>query len=251
MVAYTVKLKIDRGRTINRWNLASPLSNTLPVLKVFSYPFFLLPGFNANVFVAAFLALPRKPLIALVYSLLSPSCKTIELRACDQFGVLWSHYIHYIMLTLTRLFTHLHDWLDWWLHSGLTLGYTGIINSWARLSDVSGHRDVTAKWGVRRATSRIFENGGVIVFHVDTLSLFFLVNEAVMWFLFSSRIPLPHIPAEKVSVFWLLRENSAKKVSEGFWWVSKLGKLCECGAAFRSTKTQDKKDEKTCSFAPK
>ena len=88
MVAYTVKLKIDRGRTINRWNLASPLSNTLPVLKVFSYPFFLLPGFKANVFVAAFLALPRKPLIALVYSLLSPSCKTIELRACDQFGVL-------------------------------------------------------------------------------------------------------------------------------------------------------------------
>ena len=88
MVAYTVKLKIDRGRTINRWNLASPLSNTLPVLKVFSYPFFLLPGFNANVFVAAFLALPIKPLIAPVYSLLSPSCKTIELRACDQFGVL-------------------------------------------------------------------------------------------------------------------------------------------------------------------
>ena len=87
MVAYTVKLKIDRGRTINRWNLASPLANTLPVLKVFSYPFFLLPGFNANVFVAAFLALPIKPLIAPVYSLLSPSCKTIELRACDQFGV--------------------------------------------------------------------------------------------------------------------------------------------------------------------
>ena len=191
--------------------------------------------------------------VARLYGVLPCSayrCKTIELRACDQFGVLWSHYIHYIMLTLTRLFTRLHDWLDL-LHS---LGYTGIINSWAQLSDVSGHRDVTAKWGVRRATSRIFENGGVIVFHVDTLSLFFLVNEAVMWFLFSSRIPLPHIPAEKVSVFWWLCENSAKKVSEGFWWVSKLGKLCECGAAFRSTKTsfsQDKKDEKTCSFAPK
>ena len=60
-----------------------------------------------------------------------------------------------------------------------------------------GHRDVTGK--VRRATSRIFENGGVIVFHVDTLSLFFPVNEAVMWFLFSSRIPLSHIPTEKVS----------------------------------------------------
>ena len=98
MVAYTVKLNIDRGRTINRWNLASPLSNTLPVLKVFSYPFFLLPGFNANVFVTAFLALPIKPLIVPVYSLLSPSCKTIELRACDQFGALWSHYI---MLTRT------------------------------------------------------------------------------------------------------------------------------------------------------
>ena len=107
---------------------------------------------------------------------------------------------------------------------------------------------------LRRAASRIFENGGVIVFHLNTLSLFFPVNEAAMWFLFSSRIPLPHIPTEKVSVFWLLRENSAKKVAEAFWWVSKLGKLCECGAGFRSTKTRfclDRKHEKTCSFAPK
>ena len=107
---------------------------------------------------------------------------------------------------------------------------------------------------VKRATSRIFENGGVIVFHVNTLSLFFSVNEAAMWFLFWSRITLPHIPTEEVSVFWLLRENSAKKVSEAFWWVSKLGKLCECGAAFRSTKSGfslDKKHEKTCSFAQK
>ena len=107
---------------------------------------------------------------------------------------------------------------------------------------------------VRRATSRIFENGGVIVFHVNTLSLFFPVNEAAMWFLFSSRIPSPHIPTEKVSVFWLLRDNSAKKVSEAFWWVSKLGKSSECGAAFRSTKTRfylNKKHEKTCSFASK
>ena len=70
---------------------------------------------------------------------------------------------------------------------------------------------------MRRATSRIFENGGVIVFYVNTLSLFFPVNEAAMWFLFSSRIPLPHIPTEKVSVFCLLRENSAKKVVEAFW----------------------------------
>ena len=83
MVAYTVKLKIDRGRTINLWNLASPLSNTLPVLKVFSYPFFLLPGFNANVFVTAFLALPIKPLIVPVYSLLSPSCKLQDYRAAS------------------------------------------------------------------------------------------------------------------------------------------------------------------------
>ena len=107
---------------------------------------------------------------------------------------------------------------------------------------------------VRRATSRIFENGGVIVFYVNTLSLFFPVNEAAMWFPFSSRIPLPHIPTEKVSVFWLLLENSAKKVAEAFWWLSKLGKLCECGEEFRSTKTRfslDKKYEKTCSFAPK
>ena len=107
---------------------------------------------------------------------------------------------------------------------------------------------------VRRATSRIFENGGVMVFYVNTLSLFFPVNEAAMWFPFSSRIPLPHIPTEKVSVFWLLLENSAKKVAEAFWWVSKLGKLCECGEEFRSTKTRfslDKKYEKTCSFAPK
>ena len=107
---------------------------------------------------------------------------------------------------------------------------------------------------VRRATSRIFENGGVIVFYVNTLSLFFPVNEAAMWFLFSSRIPLPHIPTEKVSVFWLLRKNSAKKVVEAFWWVSKLGKLWECGEEFRWTKTRfslDKKHEKTCSFAPK
>ena len=45
-----------------------------------------------------------------------------------------------------------------------------------------------------------------------------------------------------------------KKVSEAFWWVSKLAKLCECGAAFRSTKSRfslDKKHKKTCSFAPK
>ena len=107
---------------------------------------------------------------------------------------------------------------------------------------------------VKRATSRSFENGGVIVFHVNTLSLFLSVNETAMCFLFWSRIPLPHIPTEEVSVFWLLRENSAKKVSEAFWWVSKLGKLCECGAAFRSTKSGfslDKKHEKTCSFAQK
>ena len=112
MVAYTVKLKIDRGHTITRWNLASPLSNTLPVLKVFSYPFFLLPGFNANVFVAAFLALPIKPLIVPVYSLLSPSCKTIELRACDQFGALWSHYI---MLTLAYTLTRLVGLIALWV----------------------------------------------------------------------------------------------------------------------------------------
>ena len=69
---------------------------------------------------------------------------------------------------------------------------------------MSGHCDVTAKGGVRRAvtaTSRIFENGGVIVFDVNTLNLFFPVNEAALWFLFPSGIPLPHIPTEKVSVF--------------------------------------------------
>ena len=70
---------------------------------------------------------------------------------------------------------------------------------------------------VKCATSRILENGGVIVFHVNTLSLFFFpCDEAAIWFLFSSRIPLPHIPREETSVFWLLRENSAKK---GFWSV--------------------------------
>ena len=126
------------------------------------------------------------------------------------------------------------------------------INSWARLSDVPGHRDVTAKWGVRRAE---FSKMAVLLFFMWTLwAYFFPCHEAAMWFLFWSRIPLPYIPTEEVSAFWLLRENSAKKVSEGFRWVSKLGKLCECGATFRSTKTRfslDKKHEKTCSFAPK
>ena len=128
----------------------------------------------------------------------------------------------------------------------------GVINSWAWLSNVSGHRDVTAKWSVRRAE---FWKMAVLLFFMWTLWAYFSpCNEAAMWFLFWSRIPLPHIPTEETSVFWLLRENSAKKISEAFWWVSKLGKLCECGAAFRSTKTLfslDKKHEKTCSFAPK
>ena len=128
----------------------------------------------------------------------------------------------------------------------------GVINSWARLSDASGHGDVTAKWSVRRAE---FSKMAVLLFFMWTLwAYFFPCNEAAMWFLFWSRIPLPYIPTEEVSAFWLLRENSAKKVSEGFRWVSKLGKLCECGATFRSTKTRfslDKKHEKTCSFAPK
>ena len=104
----------------------------------------------------------------------------------------------------------------------------GVINSWARLSDVPGHRDVTAKWSVRRAE---FSKMAVLLFFMWTLwAYFFPCHEAAMWFLFWSRIPLPYIPTEEVSVFWLLRENSAKKVSEAFWWVSKL---------------------KTCSFAPK
>ena len=108
---------------------------------------------------------------------------------------------------------------------------------------------------VKRATRAEFWKMAVLLFSMWTLwAYFFPCNEAAMWFLFWSRIPLPHILMEETSVFWLLRENSAKKVSEGFRWVSKLGKLCECGATFRSTKTRfslDKKHEKTCSFAPK
>ena len=107
----------------------------------------------------------------------------------------------------------------------------GVINSLGRLSDVPGHRDVTAKWSVRRAE---FSKMAVLLFFMWTLwAYFFPCHEAAMWFLFWSRIPLPYIPTEEVSAFWLLRENSAKKVSEGFRWVSKLGKLCECGATFR------------------
>ena len=108
------------------------------------------------------------------------------------------------------------------------------------------------KWSVWRAQ---FSKMAVLLFFMWTLwAYFFPCHEAAMWFLFWSRIPLPYIPTEEVSVFWLLRENSAKKVSEGFRWVSKLGKLCECGATFRSTKTRfslDKKHQKTCSLAPK
>ena len=93
----------------------------------------------------------------------------------------------------------------------------GVINSWARLSDVPGHRDVTAKSSVRRAE---FSKMAVLLFFMWTLwAYFFPCNKAAMWFLFWSRIPLPYIPTEEVSVFWLLRENSAKKVSEAFWWV--------------------------------
>ena len=105
--------------------------------------------------------------------------------------------------------------------------------------------DVNECWP-RRAE---FWKMAVLLFFVWTLwAYFFPCNEAAMWFLFWSRIPLPHILMEEASVFWLLRENSAKKISEAFWWFSKLGKLCECGGAFRWTNTLfslDKKHEKT------
>ena len=128
----------------------------------------------------------------------------------------------------------------------------GVINSWARLSDVLGHRTSQQS---KACDEQNFRKWRCYCFSCEHLSLFFPVNEAAMWFFFWSRIPLPYIPTEEVSVFWLLRENSAKK---GFWSVLvslQVRKIMWVrGATFRSTKTRfslDKKHEKTCSFAPK
>ena len=46
----------------------------------------------------------------------------------------------------------------------------GVINSWARLSDASGHGDVTAKWSVRRAE---FSKMAVLLFFMWTLWAYF------------------------------------------------------------------------------
>ena len=50
------------------------------------------------------------------------------------------------------------------------LDQEGVINSSARLSDVSGHRDVTPKWGVRRAE---FSKMAVLLFFMWILWAYF------------------------------------------------------------------------------
>ena len=120
----------------------------------------------------------------------------------------------------------------------------GVINSWARQRGCPMCLAIVTSQQSKACDEQNFRKWRCYCFSCEHLSLFFPVNEAAMWFFFWSRIPLPYIPTEEVSVFWLLRENSAKKVSEAFWWVSKLGKLCECGATFRSTKTRFSLDKK-------
>ena len=202
-----------------------------------------------------------KMAFSMVLSIINKICtpQTMNAILANQSAINYSintrHMTSNGLISLTRLLHHLCInicvFTCTYLKNRRAGGQEGI-NSWARLSDVPGHRDVTAKWSVRRAE---FSKMAVLLFFMWTLwAYFFPCHEAAMWFLFWSRIPLPYIPTEEVSAFWLLRENSAKKVSEGFRWVSKLRKLCECGATFRSTKTRfslDKKHEKTCSFAPK